>query len=168
MIYLHVYEIDSDLNILDDFNNKVSFQTFKEKKFQASLSSTDSSTTLDADLNLQWMESGSGDSTAEKLKTVKSFTVSIKSASGLLPPSSGNKLDTFCEVYFGKDKVGRTNVVKDSATPVWNETFTIPFKGKGQPLIIDVFEMTMLGKGPFRGRIEISVEQKSNVDQLKS
>lgn len=159
MIYLHVYEIDNDLNILDDFNNKVSFQTFKEKKFQTSLYSSDSSTTLDADLNLQWVESGGGDSTAEKLKIVKSFTVSIKSASGLLPPSSGNKLDTFCEIYFGKDKIGRTNVVKDSATPVWNETFTIPFKGKGQPLIIDVFEMTMLGKGPFRGRIEISVEQ---------
>ena len=160
-IHVQLYEVAEDLRIKQDWYGKVSFVTFDETALKSSLTAHKNLIgSFDAEVQCEWPEEDAGKkkpTSDVKLSDIKLFTVAIVSARDLRP-CDGDTSDPFCEVFWGKQMIGKTKHVEKNLHPTFeaeSSQFLIPFTGKQEALVVDMFDMNFLGKGSFLGRVEI-------------
>ena len=165
-IYVSVYEVDESLKIIKEYYSKISLISFQETDFHLTLSAhkTVSLHNLyDVSAALVWpTDSDINTVSSIDIKTIKSFGVTIKSCADLYQtnPASTKKFDVFAEIHHAGKLITKTSIKKGVVNSCdFNENFIIPFTGKRAPVIIELYEMTMLGKGSFRGKVEIPFDQ---------
>ena len=156
-LYITLYQVDRQLQSLRDWCGKCSFITFDESSLSTSLNRHKNlMASFDTTLALVWPEVEEGEVAAETIdiKQLKLFNVSIKCARDLMPVD-GDTSDPFCEVYYDDKLIGRTKHVDRSLNPQFNERFVVPFTGTKATLAVDLYDVSMIGKGAFLGRVEI-------------
>jgi Ca2+-dependent lipid-binding protein len=159
-LHVSLYWVDKSLKCLRDWYGKVSFTSFEEPSLRSSLARHKNLIpSFDFGLQLKWPDAGSeGDSSGAAstidIKLLKLFNVSIKRARDLLP-ADGDTSDPFCELRYNGEMIGKTKHVDKTLAPTFNERFAVPFTGTKGPLTIDMYDMSMVGKGVFLGQVEI-------------
>jgi hypothetical protein len=125
--YNHEFRIAGDLNIsvLDlygeylDIKLSYTFSPYDEKE-RLSLHTLPSKKQLNTNGKLTLID--------RNIKQIKSFQISINKARNLIPDSYGSA-DTFCEIYYNDIMVYKTNVIKNTLYPEWNQSFNIVYRG---------------------------------------
>lgn len=104
------------------------------------------------------------------LQQVYSFPFQIISAKGLKSVDLVGSSDPFCELYCNGTLIGKTSVQRNNINPVWNETIELvlsSLKGAADVNInIEIFDMTLMGKGESLGEVELTLEQLLNPPDL--
>jgi Ca2+-dependent lipid-binding protein len=180
-LIISLYAVDKNLNVLQEYTGRATFQTLQENSLKTVLTSlrkeTSNSATspaaqspftpvvqgFEAELSLLWPrpETAIPKVDVKSLeKKLRSITVTVSRANGLITiPNSKTGPNAYCEVYYGKKLIGKTAVVKDNNFPSWGQTFTVQYKKNPAPIAVEVYDFTMLGKGACYGRIEVPFEQ---------
>ena len=155
-----VYEVDESMRVQQEYSGRVSLITFQESEAKTTLSLPRAMFShFEAELTFAWPQIAAEGIVSFDIKTIRAFNLTIKSARELTQLQEGKTYDLFAEVFFGTSKIGKTFVKKNTVTPVWNESYTIPFDGKKLPLTIELYDMGLLGKGNFRGVVQIPFDQ---------
>ena len=79
-----------------------------------------------------------------------------------LPRAGITSSDPYVIVRFGSSEVARTEVVKWSVNPVWNETYTIPLLHIQHPLVLEVWDWKKNGNDEILGNITFKLEEIGN------
>lgn len=165
-IYISIYEVDDSVKILHEYYGKISLISFQETAFHLTLSAHKTVSlhnAYDVSVALAWpSDSDMTAASSFDVKTIKSFGISVKSCMELyeVNPGSNKKFDVFAEIHHAGKLVTKTSVKKGVVNCCdFNENFIIPFTGKRAPVIIELYEMTLIGKGSFRGKVEIPFDQ---------
>ncbi len=165
-IYVSVYEVDESLKIIKEYYSKISLISFQETEFHLTLSAHKTVSLhnlFEVSAALVWpTDSDINAVSSIDIKTIKSFGVTIKSCTDLYQtnPASNKTFDVFAEIHHAGKLITKTSIKKGVVHSCdFNENFIIPFTGKRAPVIIELYEMTMMGKGSFRGKVEIPFDQ---------
>jgi len=156
-INVSIYQVTPDLRILQDWSGRISFTSFAETSLTTSLSAFKAfSSNFECEFTTVWPNIAAGEVKRIDidLKQLKLFNIIIKSARDL-KPCDGDTSDPFCEVFYGEEMIGKTAPQNKTLNPVFEESFIIAFGGKREPLIVDMYDMSMFGKGSFLGRVEL-------------
>ena len=170
-INLSIFYLDCDLKIIEEYGGRLQLVTFKEEGMKAVLTEHRQSAAMyNAEVVFSWPEKYDHlEAAGVSLNTIQAFDVTIKSAVGLhrIETLTGTiDPDPCCEVFWGADnRIGKTSVKKATTDPDWGENYTIPFQASrhsSHALIVEVYHMDLMGKGPLLGCVEIPVDQLAN------
>ena len=155
-ITVSLYHVTPDLKILQDWSGRISFTTFAETSLKTSISQYKAfSSNFDCEFVTQWPEIVCGERRFDiDLKQIKLFNVTIKHARDL-KPCDGDVSNPFCEVFYGEEMIGKSKNTEKTLNPTFDDNFVIGFAGKQAPLIIDMYDLGLFGKGSFMGRVEV-------------
>jgi Ca2+-dependent lipid-binding protein len=155
-IHVTLYHIDKRAHTLEDWYGKIAFANFKETNMKTSLyTHKNTFANWDVEFSFEWDEESSVSVGSDvKVEDIKLFNLNIRCARDLMP-CDGDTSDPFCEIYYDGTMIGKTKYIDKDLNPEFNEDFIVPFSGKKAPLIIDMFDMSMVGKGQFLGRVDI-------------
>ncbi len=82
--------------------------------------------------------------------------VIVHEAKKLIAADRGGTSDPYCQIKVEKQSF-KTEIVKKSLNPVWNETFDFSARSTTKALIFEVFDYDMIGSHDFLGGIEIDL-----------
>eukprot|EP00003_Mantamonas_plastica_P015613 TRINITY_DN2636_c0_g1_i3.p2 TRINITY_DN2636_c0_g1~~TRINITY_DN2636_c0_g1_i3.p2 ORF type:complete len:504 (+),score=197.17 TRINITY_DN2636_c0_g1_i3:19-1530(+) len=91
--------------------------------------------------------------------------ITVMNAKNLRAADKGGTSDPYVSMKYGW-QMEETTVIKKSLNPVWDETFLFEFHSTDNPVIVmDVWDMDVLGNPDFLGRTELNLKDLAGVDQ---